>query len=68
MPLKQITNMAQAKISLLRQADDAADTLLRLTNTWLKPAAHVCLLSTFLDDALRMVFQWGDQANFFKSE
>ena len=54
------------QISLLSQADDAADKLLRFTNKWLKPAAHVCLLSTFFDDTLRMIFQWGDQANFFQ--
>ena len=53
------------QISLLSQADDAADQLLRFTNKWLKPAAHVCLLSTFFDDTLRMLFQWEDQASFF---
>ena len=53
------------KISLLNQADDVADQFLRFSNKWLKPTAHVCLLSTFLDDGIRMFFQWNDQVNFF---
>jgi hypothetical protein len=56
-----------ATISLSRKADEVTDSVLRITNKYIKPTAHLCLVSTFIEDGIRMFFQWGGQIDFFKS-
>jgi hypothetical protein len=50
-------------IQLLRQADDLADSALRVSNKFLKPTARALLIATFIDDGLRMLMQWDDQVS-----
>eukprot|EP00911_Craspedida_sp_UC1_P000581 UC1_evm2s445 len=55
-------------MSFLAQTDDAADAVLRRAGKYLLPTARVFLLGTFLEDSMRMVTDWGDQAAYFKRQ
>ncbi|MEQ2293229.1 Surfeit locus protein 4 [Ameca splendens] len=40
---------------------------LRVTKHHLPHAAHLCLVSTFLEDSVRLWFQWMDQSEYINS-
>ncbi|MEQ2176621.1 Surfeit locus protein 4, partial [Goodea atripinnis] len=52
---------------LMSQAEDLADKFLRVTKHHLPHAAHLCLVSTFLEDSVRLWFQWMDQSEYINS-
>eukprot|EP00040_Diaphanoeca_grandis_P019186 m.101140 g.101140 ORF g.101140 m.101140 type:complete len:269 (+) comp27305_c0_seq2:80-886(+) len=47
-------------------AEDTADLVIRKGGVYLKPIARFLLLSTFVEDGIRMFHQWGEQTSYIK--
>jgi len=53
-----------AKEELLAKAEDVADQILRRSKHILPHVARLCLISTFLEDGIRMYMQWSEQRDY----
>ncbi|XP_069834396.1 surfeit locus protein 4-like [Dendropsophus ebraccatus] len=53
-----------APANLMGAAEELADQFLRVTKRYLPHLAHLCLVSTFLEDGLRMWLQWNEQRDY----
>lgn len=49
---------------LIKKLEDYSDTVLRKTKDYLPFLSRLCLVATFMEDGVRMWYQWKEQSNY----
>lgn len=53
--------------AMLEKAEELANNCLQSTKHYLPHIARACLVSTFIEDGIRMLYQWGEQRDYIAS-
>lgn len=53
--------------AFLEKAEEVANNCLQKTKHYLPHIARACLVSTFIEDGIRMLYQWGEQRDYIAS-
>jgi len=56
--------MSGGRQELLNRFEDFVDTFLKYSKNYLPTIARLCLISTYIEDGIRMYFQWGEQRDY----
>ncbi|XP_074654280.1 surfeit locus protein 4-like [Tubulanus polymorphus] len=56
------------KSEIIDKAEEVADQIVRHSKHILPHAARLCLIGTFLEDGIRMYFQWDEQRNYINEQ
>merc|ERR1711953_1439100 len=62
-----LTEMVQTQGSFIATLEDTADKVLRRSKHILPHVARFFLVSTFIEDGIRMYYQWGEQRDYIDS-
>lgn len=61
------SSLTMGQNDMMGAAEDFADQFLRVTKQYLPHVARLCLISTFLEDGIRMWFQWSEQRDYIEA-
>ncbi|XP_026810511.1 surfeit locus protein 4 homolog [Rhopalosiphum maidis] len=56
--------MAFIPKNYIDKAEDISELVVKNCNAYLPTASRLCLISTFIEDGLRMYFQWSEQSRY----
>ena len=49
---------------IIQQLEEHAENIIKKTRKYLPHVGRFCLISTFVEDGIRMINQWGEQRDY----